>query len=639
MGRDIQTEPFTVIGIGDMSGDVFGNGMLLSKQIRLIAAFDHRDIFIDPDPDPAVSYAERRRLFDLPGSSWRDYSPDLISAGGTVFSRSAKEISLSTEARSALQIDRAAMTPSELIHAILKAPVDLLWNGGIGTYVKATTESNDEAGDRSNDSIRVNGSELRCRVVGEGGNLGFTQRGRIEFAENGGAIHADFIDNSGGVHCSDREVNLKILLGLAEERGELSRDERNQLVTDVAEHVVDAIIYDNFLQAQILSQETARSSTLMEAYEQGIQLLESQGMLDRRIEFLPSTDDMVDRSKEGRGMARPELAVLLAYGKRSLSEALLASDLVDHSYFEQDLRQYFPEPVTDRFVDIIGDHPLRRELIATILANQVMNSEGVTFVSRLMDQTGADPAMVVKAYRIARAITGAGSRWRELETAVGDIDADTMRELMENIDWLVETTARWFLNNPAGQQPIDVTIEQFVGDYEILTDTIGTTGAEAWQQSRRAAAAELRDRGVPDKIARQQAHVEDLVHAPDIIELAQQTGRSVGEVSGVFFRLGRAVRIDWLEMEASRLEPSDRWERLAQQAAAADLVFLRRRLAERVLAKAGSRAPRDAVRKYLAERSEAHGRVLLFMRQLAKDGVDSVDAVIVATRQIERNLA
>ncbi len=639
MGHDTQQEPFTVVGIGDMSGDVFGNGMLLSDQIRLVAAFDHRDVFIDPDPDPTTSFEERRRLFQKPGSSWQGYDPKLLSPGGAVFSRAAKEVTLSPEAKTVLGIETTAMTPAELINAILKAPVDLLWNGGIGTYVKASYESNEDAGDRSNDSIRVNGIDLRCKVVGEGGNLGFTQRGRIEYAENGGSIHADFIDNSGGVHCSDREVNLKILLGLAEERGELNRAERNNLVDQVAGHVTDAIIYDNFLQAQILSQEAARSATLMEAYEQGIQLLESQDMLDRAIEFLPSSEEMTERISDGKGMTKPELSVLLGYGKRSLHSALLDSDLIDHAYFGQDLADYFPGPVVDRFGHLLHDHPLRRELVATIVANQVMNSEGITFVSRLMDQTGADPALVVKAYRIARAITGAEDRWGELEAAVGRIDADVLRELMDNVDWLVETTARWFLNNPAGQQPIDATIDQFVADYATLAESIGSSGPGAWQQVRLDTATELQACGVPEKIARHHAYIEDLVHGPDIIELAQQTGRSVGEVSGVFFRLGKSVRIDWLEDEASKLEPTNRWERLAQQAAAGDLVVLRRRLAEKVLAKAGSRSPRDAVRKYLAERAEAHGRLLLFMRELAKQGVESVDAVIVATRTIERNLS
>jgi glutamate dehydrogenase len=639
LGHDTQTEPFTVVGIGDMSGDVFGNGMLLSRQIKLIAAFDHRDIFIDPDPDPATSFEERQRLFTTPGTSWRDYDSALISTGGAVFSRMAKEVSLSPEARSALQIDATSMTPSELINRILKAPADLLWNGGIGTYVKASDETHEAAGDRANDAIRVNGAELRCKVVGEGGNLGLTQKGRIEFAQNGGAIHTDFIDNSGGVHCSDREVNLKILLGIAEERGELDRDGRDQLVAAVSSHVTDAILYDNFLQAQILSQEAARSATLIEAYEQGIHLLESQSMIDREIEYLPPTEEMAERIKMGRGLTKPELAVLLAYGKRRLYEALLESSLIDHSYFEQDLAGYFPQPVVARFGHLVNDHPLRRELIATILANQVMNSEGVTFVTRLMDQTGADPAAVVKAYRIARRITDAERRWEELEAEVGSLEPHLLRGLIDNVDSLVETTARWFLNHPAGQQPIDETIKMFADDYIALTETIGSSGAAAWQQSRLAIATSLEDAGVPASIAKRHAYIEDLVHAADIIELSQQTGRSVTEVSGVFFRLGKAVRIDWLEQQTAALNPTSRWERLAQQAAEADLVFLRRRLAERVLAKAGSRAPRDAVRKYLAERSESHGRLLLFMRQLAAEGVNSVDAVIVATRQIERNLA
>ncbi len=638
LGLDTQSQPFTVVGIGDMSGDVFGNGMLLSEQIKLVAAFDHRDIFVDPMPDPAASFAERRRLFEKPGSSWKDYDPKLISPGGMVFSRAAKEVALSPQARAALHIDMTTMTPHELINAILKAPVDLLWNGGIGTYVKAKEESNESVGDRTNDAIRVDGEELRCRVVGEGGNLGLTQRGRIEFAHNGGSLHTDFIDNSAGVHCSDREVNLKVLLGLAEERGELDREGRDVLVTSVAEDVTAAIIYDNFLQAQILSQEAARSANLMEAYELGIQLLESQGLLDRSIEYLPSTEEMSERTKAGIGLTKPELSVLLAYGKRSLYEALLESDLIDHQYFAADLADYFPKAVIDRFGHLVSEHPLRRELIATIVANQVMNSEGITFVSRLMDQTGADPAMVVKAYRIARAITDAEQCWEELEAEVGNIEPGLIRSLVSTVDWLVETTARWFLNNPIGHESLDETIAKFESDYRVLTASIGATGAQAWQQARLATTASLQERGVPDAIAKRHAYMEDLVHGPDIIQLAQQTGRSVAEVSGVFFRLGKAIRIDWLERQAVAIEPANRWERLAQQAAAADLVLLRRHLAERILAKAGSRSPREAVRKYLSERAEAHGRTLMFMRQLGEEGVSSVDAVIVATRQIERNM-
>ncbi|MCP3994465.1 MAG: NAD-glutamate dehydrogenase [bacterium] len=637
-GVDIQSDPFTVVGVGDMSGDVFGNGMLLSDQIRLLAAFDHRDIFIDPDPDPATSFAERKRLFETPGTSWRDYSPELISAGGAVFSRAAKEVALSPEAKVALDIDGTNMTPSELIHLILKAPVDLLWSGGIGTYVKGSDESHDSVGDRTNDAIRVNGNDLRCRVIGEGGNLGLTQRGRIEYAANGGLAHTDFIDNSGGVHCSDREVNLKILLGLAEERSELDRDGRDQLVTSVAEDVTRAILYDNFLQAQILSQEAARSARSMEAYEQGMQLLETQGLLDRAIEYLPSSDEMADRARSEYGLTKPELSVLLAYAKRSLYEALLESDLIDHPHFLADLRSYFPQRVMTRFGHLVEEHPLRRELIATILANQVTNSEGITFVVQLMDQTGADPAMVVKAYRIARTITGAQRRWSELESEVGSLEPELIRTLLDNVDWLVEITTRWFLNNSPGHGPLDEAITAFAADFAALSESIGTMGAAAWHDARKSTAESLVSRGVPEAVARDHAFIEDLVHAPDIIELSQHTGRSVAEVSGVFFRLGKAIRIDWLEKQISEIKPADRWERLAKQAAESDLVSLRRRVAEKVLARAGSRAPRDAVRKYLSERAQAHGRTLVFMRQLAAEGVDSVDAVIVATRQIERNM-
>ncbi|MGA9598277.1 MAG: NAD-glutamate dehydrogenase [Acidimicrobiia bacterium] len=637
-GTDIQNEPFTVAGIGDMSGDVFGNAMLLSRQIRLVAAFDHRDIFIDPNPDPAASHEERQRLFEMPASSWRDYDVSLMSPGGAVFSRQAKEVTLSPQARERLQIEAISMTPNELIRAVLAAPVDLLWNGGIGTYVKASDETNESVGDRANDAVRTDGSALRCLVIGEGGNLGLTQRGRIEFAMAGGSIQTDFIDNSAGVHCSDREVNLKILLGLAEERGELNRAQRDELVNEVAGDVTAAILYDNFLQAQILSQEAAHSARSMETYEHGIALLENQGILDRSLEYLPSADAMTERARSGQGLTKPELSVLLAYAKRSLYEALLDSDIVDHPYFLADLRRYFPPAVVERFGHLVDQHPLRRELIATILANQVTNSEGITFVMRLMDQTGADPAMVIRAYRIARTITGAERRWTELEAMVGTVDPGLIRKLLDNVDWLVETTARWFLNNPSARAPIDEVIPTFAADFQALTESIGTMGANAWQQARAAAAEQLVALGIPPAIARDHAFIEDLVHAPDIIELAQQTGRSVSEVSGVFFRIGRAIRIDWLEQQIATIEPTDRWERLAKQAAEADLVALRRRLAEKVLARAGSRAPRDAVRRFLAERAAAHGRTLTFMRQLATEGMDSIDAAIVATRQIERNM-
>jgi glutamate dehydrogenase len=408
LGLDVMNEPFTVLGIGDMSGDVFGNGMLLSRNIKLVCAFDHRNILVDPDPDLAVSFAERQRLFLTPGSSWNEYDRTKLSAAGDVFDRKAKSVLPSPQVRAALGIPDDApkeLTPNDLIHWALQAPVDLLWNGGIGTYVKAANESNADVGDRTNDMVRVDGKQVRARVVAEGGNLGFTQRGRIEFAQAGGRINTDFIDNSAGVDTSDHEVNLKILLGLAIAGGELTLDERNTLLQECASDVVDHVLYDNYLQAQILSQETEVSAQRIEAYEDMMRQIELEGELDREVEFLPSSEEMKQRRMDGLAMVRPELAVLLAYAKRSIAAALLRSDLPDSPYLTQDLDRYFPPNVVERFGRLIPEHRLKRELVATMASNDVVNSQGVTFVSRMVTETGSRPSDVVRAFRIARDVT------------------------------------------------------------------------------------------------------------------------------------------------------------------------------------------------------------------------------------------
>ena len=407
LGVDVATDPFTVVGIGDMSGDVFGNGMLLSDRIRLVGAYDHRHVFLDPDPDPDVGFAERKRLFDLPGSSWDDYDREKISEGGGVWPRSAKSIPLSPQVRAALGVEDERMAPNDVIRAILRAPVDLLWNGGIGTVVKASTESDADAMDRASDAIRVDASDLRCRVIGEGGNLGVTRRGRVEFALGGGLVNADFIDNSAGVDCSDHEVNLKILLGLAERRGELDRAARDELLLEVTDDVVAHVLYDSFLQAQILSQEVVVSKGRMYAYEDLMVALESAGLLTRESERLPGTEEVAERRRAGRGLERPELALLLAYAKRALTRDLLASDFCEDPWLERDLREYFPDRVVERFGPLLAEHPLRRELIAMVNANIVVNSLGPTFVTQLAAERGAEPADVTRAYRIAREVTGA----------------------------------------------------------------------------------------------------------------------------------------------------------------------------------------------------------------------------------------
>jgi len=638
LGIDVMEEPFTVVGIGDMSGDVFGNGMLLSPQVRLIAAFDHRHIFIDPDPDPATSFAERKRMFALPRSSWADYDEELISKGGGVYPRSAKRIELSDQARAALEIAATELTPDEVIQAVLQAPVDLLWNGGIGTYVKASTETNEQVGDRANDSLRVDGRDLRCRVVGEGGNLGLTQPARIEYSMGGGRIYTDFIDNSGGVHCSDREVNLKVLLGLAETRGELTREGRDELVLEVVDDVVAAILYDNFLQAQILAQDAEQSARQIEAFEELMSVLETADMLDRSIEKLPATDDMNERARTGAGMATPELATLLAYAKRSLRRWLLDSELPDWDDFAGVVDDYFPAKVTGRFGHLIADHPLRRELVATKVANGVVNSEGVTFVTRLMSETGAPAELVVRAYHIARAVIDAPRRWADVEALIGRIPTDVARKLMVGIDHLVESVARWYLTNPS-EEIMSAIIAKARPDFERLDETISESGPEQWREEHDKLVGDLMVQGVPEAIAHRHIYQQELVHAPDMIEVAHQAERSVKEVADLFLMIGGAFEIDWLEVQLSTLPIANRWQRRAIQTVEQDLVLLRRELAESVFASAAaSEDARQALDGYLVARTHQLGRLTRFMRNLAGDGVTDIAAVIVAIRQI-RNLA
>ena len=524
LGVDVATDPFTVVGIGDMSGDVFGNGMLLSDRIRLVGAYDHRHVFLDPDPDPDVGFAERKRLFDLPGSSWDDYDRDKISEGGGVWPRSAKSIPLSPQVRAALGVEDERMAPTDVIRAILRAPVDLLWNGGIGTLVKASTESDADAMDRASDAIRVDASDLRCRVIGEGGNLGVTRRGRVEYAIGGGLVNADFIDNSAGVDCSDHEVNLKILLGLAERRGELDRAARDELLLEVTDDVVAHVLYDSFLQAQILSQEVVVSKGRMYAYEDLMVALEGAGLLTRESERLPGTEEIAERRRAGRGLERPELALLLAYAKRALTRDLLASDFCEDPWLERDLREYFPDRVVERFGHLLAEHPLRRELIAMVNANVVVNSLGPTFVTQLAAERGAEPADVTRAYRIAREVTGARARWDAVESLPRGTDRRVVTELMMGVDRLVEAAARWYLDHAGGG--LEEQIEAAEAPFARLIAVLPDIGSDEWRAHRRQVADDLVAQGVPEDVAWAHALTTELMQAPDIISVAERTGRS-----------------------------------------------------------------------------------------------------------------
>ena len=636
IGLDVRRDPFTAVGVGDMSGDVFGNGMLYTDTVRLLAAFDHRDVFVDPDPDPAAAFAERKRLFELPGSSWNDYERAVLSAGGEIYPRAAKSVTPSPQARAALAIPDAVppdMTPNDLIRWILKAPADLLWNGGIGTYVKSASESNGDVGDRANDGVRVNGDEIRAKVVGEGGNLGLTQRGRIEYARAGGRINTDFIDNSAGVDTSDHEVNWKILLGLAITRGELTLEGRNALLQECSSDVVQHVLYDNYLQAQILSQEERVSAQRIEAYEDLMQQLEADAELERAVEFLPTTDEMAERRAAGQGMTRPELSVLLAYAKRSVFAALLGSQLPDSSYLTADLTRYFPPRIVERFGHLLTEHPLKREIIATMASNDVVNSQGITFVSRMVTETGAHPADVARAYRIARDVTGAEARWEEIERLDGVIDPPLQDELMTGVDWLVETTSRWYLVQGTGE-PLDETISAARESFAELSQVLDQVGPEAWREEHELTTQRLIGAGVPETLARRHAFQGELVHAPDIIAVSHATGRAPLEVARAFFLLGERLELDWLESQLDGLHAGTRWQRWAQQSMEDDLLAVRRVMCERALAEAGTDPVDEAVDGFLARREEPVTRLRRFIRSLAMEGVSDLSQLTVALRQV-----
>ncbi len=633
IGIDPHQAEFTAIGIGDMSGDVFGNGMLGSDRMKLVGAFDHRHIFIDPDPDPARSYRERRRLFELARSSWDDYDRGVMSSGGGVWPRSAKQIQLSPEARRAIGVTHSAFAPNDLISAILRAPVDLFWNGGIGTYVRASSENNVTVGDRTNDAVRIDASQLRSRVVVEGGNLGLTQAARIEYALTGGKINTDFIDNSGGVNCSDREVNLKILLGLAEKRGELKRADRDQLVAQAADQVVVRILYDNFQQAQMLSQEEHAALRRLGAYEQLMASLEREEILDRKLEGLPSSEVLAERARSSRGLTRPELAVLLVDAKRSIYEALVLTELVDDPYLVSDLRRYFPEAVIDRFAHLLADHPLRREIVANSLSNDIVNSMGSTFVSRICHRSGASVSEVMRAYRIARDVSGAVVRWEALESMLGRIDHGLWGELMTGADRVVAALTRRYQARSA-ESGLAETIEADAEGFAEFEAALPTAGPESWQASLTAEEGSLMERGVPMEMARRHASRRRLAHGPDVIELARQHGRKVGEVAEIMFHAGEDVGLGHLEKLASGLFFTDSWQRWALEALEDDLLELRRRLTERILAEAGDRGPLDAVEHYTNANAGALDRLRSFLNGLEGEQPESLAPLMIGVRQL-----
>ena len=586
MGRDSQSEDFTCVGVGDMSGDVFGNGMLLSRHIRLVAAFDHRHIFIDPNPDAASSFAERERMFKLPRSSWADYDAKLISAGGGIYPRSAKTIDLSAEAAAALGIDGGAqkLTPNELLTAILKAPVDLLWNGGIGTYVKAASETHADAGDRANNAIRINGDELRCKVIGEGGNLGMTQRGRIEAAQNGVLLNTDFIDNSAGVDTSDHEVNIKILLNDAVRRGEMSVEQRNELLREMTDEVERLVLFDNYRQNEAISIMERMSVSRLGSKQHLVRTLEAQGLLDRQIEFLPSEKEFAERKARGVGLTRPELAILLSYSKIVIFQQLLDSDVPEDPYLSKELRRYFPEQLRERFAEHMERHRLKREIIATAVTNSMVNRMGATFMLRMQEDTGQSPAAVAKAFNIAREVLDARTLWAEIEALDGKVNGNAQIDANLAIWSLLRTMTRWLLNHPGEVHDIAAAVERYEPPMRELRARIDAVTSAAENAVFEAGRAQWIEQGFPEQLADQLAHLPSLASAMDIALVAQQSGHSVVDVASVFFAVGEALNLKWLMEKVEDLPVETRWHAHARGSLRDELLSHQRALVSQMLA-------------------------------------------------------
>jgi glutamate dehydrogenase len=634
MGRDSQSEDFTCVGIGDMSGDVFGNGMLLSKHIRLLSAFDHRHIFIDPNPDAAISFKERDRMFKLPRSSWGDYNEALISKGGGIYPRSAKSIPLSPEAKAALGIaaDVVAMSPMELMNAILKAPVDLLWNGGIGTYVKASSEHHGDVGDRANNGLRVNGGELRCKVVGEGGNLGLTQLGRIEASLNGVLLNTDFIDNSAGVDTSDHEVNIKILLNGEVQKKKLTMAARNTLLASMTDEVAALVLNDNYRQNQALSLMQRMSLSRLGSKQHFIRTLEAQGLLDRQIEYLPSDAEIAERKSRRIGLTRPELSVLLSYAKLVAFQQLLDSDVPEDPYLSKELVRYFPQPLQKKYAKAMEQHRLKREIIATAVTNSTINRMGATFLLRMTEDTGRNTGEVAKAFTITRETLDARDLWAQIDALDGKVPESVQVDALQVIWSLQRSMTRWLLSRPGAIPAITTAVDRYHDGFREIRAGSGILPA-SMRPDYDTSFADWKTKGLPDALAKQLAALPYLEWSCDIIELACARKLKPVDVAKVHFRLGDALQLPWLYKQIEALAVDGRWHAVARGSLRDELATQQRLLTMQALDAPGTTA--DAKVKYWIERDDPSLRFTLTMLgELAAQKSLDYPTVSVAVRRL-----
>ncbi|WP_111979268.1 NAD-glutamate dehydrogenase [Algibacillus agarilyticus] len=616
MGINCQTTEFSCIGVGDMSGDVFGNGMLLSEKTLLLAGFNHLHIFIDPTPDAAKSYAERQRLFNLPRSGWNDYNLDLISKGGGIFERSAKSIKLTPEIQKMLQTDVTSMPPNELIKSLLKAPVDLFWNGGIGTYLKGKKESHLDVGDRANDGVRINGDEFKAKIIGEGGNLGCTQLGRIEYAQAGGRIDTDFIDNVGGVDCSDNEVNIKILLNTLVAAGDMTLKQRNALLYSMTDEVAEIVLEDCYRQTHSISITQLKAVAHLKEHVRFIHGLEKQGYLDRGLEYLPSDDEMADRQANSKGLSRPELSVLISYGKMVLKEQLLTDEITNNTFIAQELIGYFPKPLQAKYRDAMQAHPLRAEIIATQAANRVVNDMGLNFVHRMQEETGTTPAEIIICYTIAREIFDMPNIWSQLEKLDNQIPSIVQTEVLFQIRRTIRHATRWFLRH----RNLNMSIEESIAFFKPVYETVNANLPKYMVSKEHKALLEseqvLIREGIDKTLACQIARFSNLFSVMDIAQVADETNKDVDIVADVYYKLGDKMDLHWFLEQITAQPVTNHWQALARAAFREELDWQQRSLTAVILRYCADQTEAPAMLDIWAKE---HKQVLGRWRQMLAD--------------------
>jgi glutamate dehydrogenase len=568
---NIQQQDFTVVGIGDMAGDVFGNGMLLSPHTCLVAAFNHQHIFIDPHPLAQPSFIERQRLFTTPKTTWADYDKNLISEGGGIFNRDAKSIAMSAQMQEVFAISASELTPNEFIHCLLKAPVDLIWNGGIGTYVKASSESHADVGDKANDALRVNGGELRCKVFGEGGNLGMTQRGRIEYALNGGCCNTDFIDNAGGVDCSDHEVNIKILLNEVVANGDLTEKQRNQILLEMTENVGSLVLKNNTRQTQAISIAEEESLARGAEYRRFMSTLESQKRLNRHLEFLPSDDVLMERQSHHIGLTRPELAVLISYAKATLKEDLASADIAANHYVATAIEGAFPKKIAHDFPTALYQHRLKREIVATQVANDMVNNMGISFAQRLIESTGASMGDVAKAYITARDVYKMEQFVIDLQALDYKVPAKVQTELMINMMRRVRRATRWFLRNRRSNIDPAVEIEFFAPAVSLIAEQLPMLMLGEQLEDLRGQHQRLQEMGVPVELIAQAASASYLFSGLSIAEASRRSGREIQDVAQLYFLLSDVLSLPWFANQIAQLKVETFWQAMARETYMDDL--------------------------------------------------------------------